>query len=176
MERLFSQQRQEIRSTITDAVRNEISRELGGIREEMASLSADVGQVSSNQEAFEQRLAALETDRARRAFEATKCPPTSTPSPSASGFDRPADPTILKVNVDQKDKRAEVAIDKIEGLIKSLLDEKGWSNDILTVRGREVGNRFIVKFTSTANEVAMGQAKELVAAFSKWQVAHSSCS
>ena len=79
MERPFSQQRQEIRTTITDAVRNEISRELGGIREEMATLSANVGQVSSNHEAFEQRLAALETDRASRAFEAASGPPTSTP-------------------------------------------------------------------------------------------------
>jgi hypothetical protein len=100
-------------------------------------------------QAQDNRLAALEDARARSAFESASARPTTPPRPVPKrGFERDADPKVLKCNIEN---RAKVALEEMQRIVDLLIREKGWEPSIAELKAKDVDSFFVLEFSSDAN-------------------------
>ena len=150
---LFKQQREDIASDMGIEIDRAVKRAVDG---KFAEFGERFDKLTLSHDALDVRLTALEAARARQAFEfADSFPTPPTAKAPKVGFDRDANPLLLKCNIDQK---AKVAIKEIEKMLADLIGEKGWDPAIAEVRSKEVDFLFTIKFVSESNGAGQADA------------------
>ena len=164
----MGQQTEQIRVNVETSVAK-FSLQLEQTNTKLAAANTRIHELEQANKRFEERLAALEAARAESAFRHAEAVPPEQPK-SKKGFDRPANPCVLKIN---SDKRTLVSVKEVDDLISRLAQDEGWESSIFETRGKEVDNFFTCEFISPSlgpSQAARILEKCFDKATGKWRI------
>jgi hypothetical protein len=147
--------------------------------ERFKAVEGSIGETHEKLEDINVRLTKVETGKEKPSFN-TGAASSGGDLPTASSavpvwvddFLRPGDPSVIRINVDKRNK---ACMESVKGIVDTFLDECGWDKDIYKLEGQKLDSYFRVKFDGPG-DVAANRVKTVMSKLKvngEWRKLHA---